>query len=138
MLTQGDEQISLIGVDDSDCADISKEPTEILNEKMIRELSSKNLFTIMLSHRPEYYDVYQKTDINMVLSGHAHGGQFRLPFIGGLVVPDQGLFPKYDSGVYQEDDFAMVVSRGIGNSIIPIRFNNQPEVVMIELGEKLQ
>ena len=99
----------------------------------INELSSEGLFSIMLSHRPEYYKVYETTDVNLILSGHAHGGQFRIPFVGGLVAPTQGLLPEYDSGVYQEDEFAMVVSRGIGNSIIPVRFNNQPEVIIIEL-----
>ena len=70
---------------------------------------------------------------DLVLSGHAHGGQFRLPLIGGLVAPNQGLFPKYDAGLYSEGDTNMIVSRGLGNSIIPVRFNNRPEVVLIEL-----
>lgn len=71
--------------------------------------------------------------IDLVLSGHAHGGQFRLPFAGGLIAPDQGLFPKYDAGVYTDGSTHMVVSRGIGNSIIPIRFHNRPEIVLAEL-----
>ena len=71
--------------------------------------------------------------MNLVLSGHAHGGQFRLPFIGGLIAPDQGLFPEYTSGVYEENKTKMVVSRGLGNSIIPLRFNNRPELIFIEL-----
>ena len=71
-----------------------------------------------------------------MLSGHAHGGQFRLPLIGGLVAPNQGLFPKYDAGLYQSGGTAMVVSRGLGNSILPVRFNNRPEVVVIEFTAK--
>ena len=71
--------------------------------------------------------------MDLVFSGHAHGGQFRLPFIGGLVAPNQGLFPKYDAGLYTDGTTNMIVSRGIGNSIIPIRFNNRPEVVLVEL-----
>ena len=62
-----------------------------------------------------------------------YGGQFRLPFIGGLVAPNQGLFPKYDAGLYTKDDTNMIVCRGLGNSIIPIRFNNRPEIVLLEL-----
>ncbi|HCS74500.1 MAG TPA: phosphoesterase [Clostridiales bacterium] len=133
LLSKGDEKISLIGVDDPDYADSVGGMTETMSIDKINELSSEGLFSIMLSHRPEYYRVYETTDVNLILSGHAHGGQFRIPFVGGLVAPNQGLLPEYDSGVYQEDEFAMVVSRGIGNSIIPVRFNNQPEVIIVEL-----
>ena len=59
--------------------------------------------------------------------------QFRLPFIGGLVAPNQGLFPEYDAGIYTEGNTNMLVSRGIGNSILPFRINNRPEVILIEL-----
>lgn len=71
-------------------------------------------------------------NIDLVLSGHAHGGQFRLPFIGRMFAPNQGIFPKYDAGLYTKGNTNMVVSRGLGNSIIPIRFNNRPEIVVIE------
>ena len=71
--------------------------------------------------------------MNLVLSGHAHGGQIRIPFVGGVVAPNQGLWPAYTEGVYTEGSTAMVVSRGLGNSIIPVRINNRPEVVIIEL-----
>lgn len=90
-------------------------------------------FTIVLSHRPELFDAYAACNPNLVLSGHAHGGQFRLPLIGGLVAPGQGLLPEYDSGTYQKNDTTMIVSRGIGNSIIPLRFNNRPELIIITL-----
>ena len=69
----------------------------------------------------------------MVFSGHAHGGQFRLPLVGGVVAPNQGLFPEYDAGLYSEQSTDMVVSRGIGNSILPFRVNNRPEIVLVEL-----
>ena len=72
----------------------------------------------------------------MVLSGHAHGGQFRLPFVGGIIAPNQGFFPKYDAGIYTREQTTMIVSRGIGNSVIPVRFNNRPEVVMIEMNSQ--
>ena len=71
--------------------------------------------------------------VDLVFSGHAHGGQFRLPFLGGVVAPNQGLFPKYDSGLYTQGNTNMLVSRGIGNSIIPIRFNNRPEIIVVDL-----
>jgi len=63
----------------------------------------------------------------------SRGGRSRLPFIGGLAAPNQGLFPKYDAGLFSEGKTKMIVSRGIGNSIFPFRFNNRPEVVLIEL-----
>ena len=59
---------------------------------------------------------------------------FELPFVGGLFAPNQGFFPEYDSGLYVKDGTNMIVSRGLGNSIIPIRFNNRPEIVVVELG----
>ena len=91
------------------------------------------LTTILLSHRPELFETYVCCGVDLVLCGHAHGGQFRLPFIGGLVAPNQGLFPKYDSGLYTDGKTNMVVSRGLGNSIIPFRFNNRPEVILVEI-----
>ncbi|MBR2812101.1 MAG: metallophosphoesterase, partial [Solobacterium sp.] len=90
-------------------------------------------YTVLVSHRPEAFNAYVSAGVDLVLSGHAHGGQFRLPFVGGLVAPNQGLFPEYDSGLFREGDTAMVVNRGIGESIIPIRFNNRPEIVVIDL-----
>ena len=93
----------------------------------------KNAFNILLAHRPEFFDVYQKAGIDLILSGHAHGGQFRIPFIGGIYAPNQGFFPKYDSGINKKKNSQMVVSRGIGNSIFPFRINNRPELVIITL-----
>jgi len=76
---------------------------------------------------------YVEEGIDLVMSGHAHGGQFRLLFTGGIIAPGQGLFPKYDAGKYTRANTTMIVSRGIGNSIIPVRFNNRPEIVLVEL-----
>lgn len=90
-------------------------------------------FTLLLSHKPEFFDVYCENNIDLVLSGHAHGGQFRIPFVGGLIAPGQGFFPEYDAGVFEKGGTHMIVSRGIGNSIIPLRINNRPEIILIEL-----
>ena len=86
-------------------------------------------YTLLLAHAPEEFESYVSAGFDLVLSGHAHGGQFRLPLVGGLVAPGQGFFPRYDSGLYRSGDTAMVVSRGVGNSIVPIRFNNRPEII---------
>lgn len=90
-------------------------------------------FTVLLSHRPELFEVYVAAGVDLVFSGHAHGGQFRLPFVGGLVAPNQGFFPKYDAGQFTEENTTMIVSRGVGNSMIPFRIHNPPEVVVVEL-----
>ena len=81
----------------------------------------------------EYFNIYSKDNIDLVFSGHAHGGQVRLPFIGGLYAPGQGLFPKYTRGIYKQNNTSMVVSRGLGNSIFPIRVFNRPELVVVTL-----
>lgn len=90
-------------------------------------------YRILLSHQPEIFDSYVSAGFDLVLTGHAHGGQFRIPLLGGLVAPGQGIFPKYDSGIFTSGNTDMVVSRGIGNSIIPVRIFNRPELVIIEL-----
>ena len=96
-------------------------------------MEQENAYSVLLSHRPELFETYAACDVDLVLSGHAHGGQFRLPFVGGLIAPNQGLLPKYDAGLFTDGNTNMIVSRGIGNSIISIRFNNRPEIVLIEL-----
>lgn len=128
------KSITVIGVNDpSFHADYLTSDAAVMDRKL-SELSSEDAsFTILLSHRPELFDTYAAHDMDLVLTGHAHGGQFRLPLIGGLIAPNQGLFPKYDDGLYSEGNTNMIVSRGLGNSIIPFRFNNRPEVVLIEL-----
>lgn len=90
-------------------------------------------YHIVLSHRPELLETYAELGFDLVLTGHAHGGQFRLPFVGGLFAPHQGFLPEYDAGVFYWSDTAMVVSRGLGNSAFPLRLGNRPELVLITL-----
>lgn len=101
--------------------------------KQLKNMKNEELFTVLLSHRPEAFDVYAESGIDLVLSGHAHGGQFRLPYFGGVYAPNQGFFPEYDAGLFTKDHTNMIVSRGIGNSLIPFRINNKAELVLIEL-----
>lgn len=99
------------------------------------EETDKAQFQILLAHEPQYLENYSKYGVDLVLTGHAHGGQFRVPFIGGgLVAPDQGLFPKYTEGVHVMNETTMIISRGLGNSVIPVRLFNLPEIVCVELG----
>ena len=132
-LNYGDVCIQLIGLNDPDFSERDRLLSESILEVKLSQVNISDGFTILLSHRPEYFNVYQNKNIDLVLSGHAHGGQFRLPLGGGVIAPGQGLFPKYDAGAYTENGTTMIVSRGIGNSIIPVRINNPPEIVIIEL-----
>lgn len=129
------ESITLLGVDDPSFNTdyLFGDSASVISAKLAEISAEDDRFTVLLSHRPELFDTYVDSGMNLVLSGHAHGGQFRLPFVGGLVAPNQGLFPEYDSGLYTEGSMNMIVSRGIGNSILPFRFNNRPEVILIEL-----
>ena len=133
-ITIGDEAITLIGIND---------PTfrmELVDDTMEQNIAHQlasvvpdnENYKVLLAHRPEYFDVYAGK-VDLVLSGHAHGGQFIIPFVGGFVAPGQGLFPEYYSGSYIKENTEMIVSRGIGNSIIPFRVNNKPELIVAEL-----
>ena len=129
------EFIRLIGVNDPSYQTdyLFGDAKTVMNTKLEELHTEQDRFTILLSHRPELFETYVDHDLDLVLSGHAHGGQFRLPFVGGLVAPNQGFFPEYDAGLYSMNHTNMIVSRGIGNSILPFRFNNRPEVIIIEL-----
>lgn len=90
-------------------------------------------FVLLIAHEPQYMTFYSQENVDLILSGHAHGGQFRIPGIGGVVAPDQGFFPEYTEGLHEENGVSMIISRGLGNSIIPLRIFNQPEIVCVEL-----
>ncbi len=106
-------------------------------KNVIDSLDTQRNLKILLAHRPERINSYSKNKIDLVFSGHAHGGQVRLPFIGGLVAPEQGLFPKYTAGEYIVDETTMIISRGLGNSIIPVRVFNRPEIVVTVLKARI-
>lgn len=137
-LKEGKYEIEILGLSDPGFltsnylkgTDLSK-----LKEELSK-LSDDSTFQILLSHRPELFDLYTDENIDIIFSGHAHGGQFRIPLIGGLVAPDQGLFPKYTSGAYVQNQSTLIVSRGLGNSIIPVRIFNRPEIIKVTLLKK--
>ena len=122
----GGETINIMGVDDPTFLSREDELVEIIGG-----LKDEEHFNLLLSHRPELFSLYEKIDL--VLTGHAHGGQVRLPFIGGVVAPDQGFMPEYTAGMYKKADTAMIVNRGLGNSIIPQRIFNRPEIIEVVL-----
>ena len=132
----GGSSIRLLGLSDPDfLTSRYRDGTDTSRvEECLRQWSGEEGFQILLSHRPELFDRYAEYPVDLVFSGHAHGGQFRLPFVRrGLIAPDQGLFPKYTSGSYTKNGTTMFVSRGLGNSILPIRIFNRPEIVVVSL-----
>ena len=138
MIEREGETIELVGIDDPsfDIDYLLGDSVAAVRSKFEKLEFEGESFTVLLSHRPELFEIYSEYNLDLVLSGHAHGGQFRLPLLGGLIAPNQGLFPKYDAGLYAEDTTSMIVSRGIGNSAFPFRFNNRPEVILIELSSQ--
>lgn len=135
IISRDNDSIQIIGLMDPasrDQGDIQANVTQNLNALSIQS----DKFTILLSHRPNPFEIYANYPIDLVFSGHAHGGQFRLPFLGGFIAPDQGLFPEYTEGMHTLNQTTMVVSRGLGNSIIPLRVFNRPELVVVTLQKK--
>ncbi|MEC0275225.1 metallophosphoesterase [Peribacillus frigoritolerans] len=132
----GNDKIQIIGIDDPEKVNESDAERDIAEEDItnaIKGLEEGVNFKILLSHRPELLSLYAQYEFDVVFSGHAHGGQVRIPFVGGLVAPNQGVFPEYSSGMYDVDKTTMIVNRGLGNSIIPLRVFNRPEIVVVAL-----
>jgi len=129
--------ITLIGIDDPRLHSKTK-GIEYACQIVKEELSAFDVdgYTVVMCHRPEAFQEYVNAKVDLALTGHAHGGQAILPFIGGIIAPNQGLFPKYYKGIYCEGNTQMIVSRGLGNSLCPVRFNNHPELIIVELNEK--
>jgi predicted MPP superfamily phosphohydrolase len=136
-IKRGEDTINLIGMDDLIAEKRLQNPKgdRFDFESTLASIRQgmPDRFTVLLSHRPELIDIYSNQKIDMALCGHAHGGQIRLPFVGALYAPDQGFFPKYASGVYQLGSTSMIVSRGLGNSLLPARVFNRPELVVVTL-----
>lgn len=146
VLTNESEIITINGVDL--CIGGVDDPDVFLysTDEKIRAMSSDeellagfislnySAYNVLLAHRPERFDMYQKYGFDLVLSGHAHGGHIRIPgLLNGVMAPNQGLFPKYAGGEYTENNQTMIVSRGFGlDGRIP-RLFNPPEVVVVDI-----
>ncbi len=135
-LTVGNETIFISGIDDPEVNVYDSKYTswEKQLEKAGEELE-KNNFNLLLTHRPELAEKYFEYDFDLVLAGHAHGGQFRIPFImNGFYAPNQGFFPELAGGIYDFDGRKMIVSRGLAKESTRIpRIFNRPELVFINL-----
>ncbi len=128
-------RLGIIGMDDITYFDENPACFSAALERALAEVASAEV-RILLSHRPELFAVYRRHQIDLALSGHAHGGQIRLPHIGGLFAPGQGLLPPFDAGAFVEDSCCMIVNRGLGRSAFPWRINNPPEIALIELTDE--
>lgn len=137
-ITRNGEKISLTGIDDINffMGINPQEQYSAFSQKLNALVAeSGDEMNILLSHKPEFLDLYSDCGFDIVFCGHAHGGQIRLPFIGGVFTPDQGFFPEYTEGVHTSGKTNMVISRGLGNSIFPLRVFNRPEIIVCNLGE---
>lgn len=129
-------EIFLAGMDDLTFfgSSVIDEKTVGFTEKLNALAAEKGGRTgILLSHRPEIFEAYVQSGFDLVFTGHAHGGQIRLPFVGGILTPNQGFFPEYDAGLFEKENTSMIISRGLGNSLFPFRIGNRPEIVVCEL-----
>lgn len=127
----GGQKLNIAGVDDPAIGNVKH------LEQLIAcsEQNDPEMFSILLAHRPERIQTYAQYGFDLIVSGHAHGGQWRIPFFcNGLYAPTQGWFPEYVGGYYQVDEAEMVVSRGLARetNMLP-RFFNRPELVMIDI-----
>lgn len=145
------ESINLCGVNDPDAymveidseadqqaymdAQSQKEVTFTQQLDNVSSVSENGNFTLLLSHRPEFFELYTDYSFDLVLSGHAHGGQWRVPLVlNGLYSPDQGVFPEYAGGQYEQDGTTMIVSRGLAReSTWAPRVFNRPELVIVDI-----
>lgn len=133
LLYRGEDSIAIIGAEDPNGRADMMTPWEL--SLQAGELYSGK-FMLWLAHRNDYIKMYPDIGTDLILSGHAHGGIVRLPFVGGLLNVNRSLGAEYESGLYYSGHYIMEVSRGLGNSIPIPRFFNRPELVTIELRAK--
>ncbi|WP_335871589.1 metallophosphoesterase [Bacillus sp. 2205SS5-2] len=131
-----DEFIQLVGLEDPAFATSIGSESGATTISLQQAVPTEEGFTVVLAHRPEHFLLYAEQKVDLILAGHAHGGQVRIPLIGGLVAPNQGFLPKYDYGRFEQNQSTMIVGRGLGNSIIPQRIFNSPELVVITLEQE--
>ncbi|WP_231686803.1 metallophosphoesterase [Bacillus sp. JCM 19034] len=118
--------IQLVGIDDAS--------TDHENLVTAFEGIDENLYTILLSHAPIVTKKYENVSADLILSGHTHGGQIRLPFVGAVIAPDDGLFPKLDKGIYLlGEEKYLYIDSGLGTTGVPLRLLNQSQFSIIEI-----
>lgn len=130
------QDIRLIGILDNPYATLyseNKRDAEEIRKTLEAHLSDER-YNIVLSHRPQYFDVYVESGADLVLTGHTHGGMFRVPFINkGFILPDQGFFEEYDYGLFNESDTTMIINSGCATKYYVPRLYNPKEIVLVQL-----
>lgn len=125
---KGNTTIEICGL-----SDMGRKPN--IEPKQLDVMYQTDNYRVLISHRPDYIDFYKEISCNLIISGHVHGGQWRIPFINkGIYAPQQGLFPKYYDGIHRLKNKYLVISRGLasGDPHIPRLYNN-PEIVYITI-----
>lgn len=131
VLERDGETIAVAGVHDPNGPYDMKTKAELMEE--IRATLGEDVYILMLAHRNGQLSEWAELGVQTVLTGHGHGGLIRLPFVGGLIGVDRELLPTYDAGLFRAGETAMVVSRGLGNSVWIPRLWNPPELPVITL-----
>lgn len=129
-ISRGEDHILLGGVEDPNAYADMLTPEE-LAQKMNE--ASPSAFKILLGHRNYWMEKYPELPVDLVLCGHAHGGLVRIPGVGGLIGTDRHLFPDFVDGEFNNGNYTMIVSRGLGNSVPIPRIFNRPEIVCVTL-----
>ncbi len=136
----GDDVISIRGIDDPDTDRYDNNWVPYADQLYnLGRSIDPDVFTLLMSHRPERMDEFLALDFDLVVAGHAHGGQWRIPFIleNGLLAPNQGFFPRYTNGKYCLGETVLIVSRGLARESTAVpRLFNRPEIVMITVQGK--
>lgn len=136
ILKRDGDEIMVLGLADPDNYGyyLNEERTNnIFDNKLPLIIKDFEGIKILLSHRPNFLDIYEKYKIDLILSGHTHGGQFQIPFYGSIYAPNQGLFPEYSVGYYRKNNSQMIISKGMHSTFKSFRVNCPKEMVVVNL-----
>ncbi len=132
-IDRGGDRILLGGVEDPLAYADMIDPPELARRMNEADAAA---FKVLLGHRNYWMTEYPELPVDLILSGHAHGGLVRIPGVGGVIGTDRSLFPDYDAGEYDNGAYTLIVSRGLGNSVPVPRLLNRPEIVLVTLRTK--
>lgn len=128
-------EVFIFGLDDA--TNFNEGFNKVINTlENIKDMINDSQLNILLSHRPNFFENQSNYNFDLIFSGHAHGGQFRIPFTHqGILMPDQGFFPKLTEGIHKNKNSTLIISRGLGNSGFPFRLFNHPEIVVVTVNK---